>query len=291
MPLSVTYPFPVHQISLGNGASISYMDVGKGPQTIVFIHGLANYAPVWLQNINFLKENYRCIALDLPGNGLSAPAVPQPAYSIQWLAHCLIDFIGRLGLQDICLCGHSMGGQIAITALLEEPRCANKLALIAPAGLEKFSFTDRLLLTQGMNMMGWLATEEQQLHESLKSSFYKPNPATEKITAELSRLMAGHQQRQAYKSMVQQCIAAMIDEPVLENLKNVHVPVLLVFGENDALIPNRLLHRGSTRSLATAAVRHFKNAQLFLVKDAGHFVQWEKAATVNKLLAGFMEKS
>lgn len=287
MPLSDLYPYPVRQITLSNGSQLSYMDEGRGSQTLLFIHGLGNYAPVWTQNMAALKDDFRVIALDLPGNGLS-PINGTVAYSMRFFAHSVIDFIRRLELKNVCLCGHSMGGQIAITALLEEPGCAAKLALIAPAGFELFSVTDRLLLLQGMNFMGWLASDEQQLRQALESSFYKTNPVAGKIAHELARIMSLRQKGGAYKQMLQQCIAAMLDEPVLDRLKEIRQPVLIVFGKEDALIPNRLLHRGTTRQLAMAAAKAFINARLFMIKDAGHFVQWEKAKAVNELLRDFL---
>lgn len=287
MPLSHTYPYPVHELTLTNGIKVSYMDEGEGPQTILMLHGLANYAPVWTQNITALRRHFRVLALDLPGNGLSPYTGPE-AFSMRFLAHCVIDFIGKMNLRNLCLCGHSMGGQIAITALLEAPACAEKLALIAPAGLESFSVTDRLLLTQGMNFMGWMASDEQQLRQAIQSSFFKANTAAQRIGEELVRIMALHQKNGAYKRMVRECIAAMLEEPVLDRLPELLQPVLIVFGDQDALIPNRLLHHGNTRQLATQAAKAFPDARLFMVKDAGHFVQWEKAKVVNDLLLQFL---
>lgn len=289
MSFTATYPFPTHQIDLGQQRIISYMDEGNGPKTILFIHGLANYAPVWTQNIAALSKNYRVLAIDLPGNGLSTYPGAE-IFSMRFLAHCIIDFIGQMGLRDVCLCGHSMGGQIAITALLEAPLCAEKLALIAPAGLEQFSMTEKMMVKQGMNFMGWLASDEQQLREALRSSFYKTGPTAEKIGNELTRLMQLHQKNGAYKKMVHQCIAAMVDEPVADRLSQIKQPVMIIFGEHDALIPNRLFPHGTTRQLAESAGKKFPNARVFMINEAGHFVQWEKAKTVNDLIRKFMEQ-
>lgn len=49
---------------------MNYIDEGEG-DTFLFIHGLATYALSWRRNIDELKKSYRCIAVDLPGNGLS----------------------------------------------------------------------------------------------------------------------------------------------------------------------------------------------------------------------------
>ena len=67
----IKYPYPVNQIELDFGAKLAYCDVGQGTRTLIFMHGLGNYIPGWQKNMDELQSNFRCIAIDLPGNGLS----------------------------------------------------------------------------------------------------------------------------------------------------------------------------------------------------------------------------
>ena len=80
---TVSYPYAVHNLRLSNGCNLAYIDEGKGDKTIVFIHGLATYALSWKKNIDSLKKRFRCIAIDLPGNGLSGKG--DYSYSISFL--------------------------------------------------------------------------------------------------------------------------------------------------------------------------------------------------------------
>lgn len=109
---SVTYPYPVKKLSIHDDMEMAYMDEGKGSQTVVFIHGLANYAAAWRYQLTALRQNWRCIAVDLPGNALSSHG--DFPYSMFFYAESVKQFIDKLGLQEVVLCGHSMGGQVAM---------------------------------------------------------------------------------------------------------------------------------------------------------------------------------
>ena len=272
------YPFPVKDIQLYNGTRLAYMDVGEGQQTILFIHGLANYGASWKKNIDALKDHYRCIAIDLPGNGLSDNA--KGDYSISYFADCLIDFIGRLGLVNVCLAGHSMGGQIALKAVINAPHCAHKLILCAPAGFETFSEMDKFFYQSTIQYASMFSNDEFSLQETLRSSFYKFPKGADKMLEDLVALMR-RQTSKEYKRMVDQCVASMLREPVFNQLPQVKQTTLVFFGEYDGLIPNRILHPISTKEVGVKGTKQMPHATLHMLHHCGHFLQWEQADIVN----------
>lgn len=282
-----TYPFPVFDVKLFNNAHVAYMDTGVGDQTILFIHGLANYSAGWKYNIETLSKHYRCIAIDLPGNGMSEN-VPGP-YSITFFAHCITDFIGRLGLTNVILAGHSMGGQIAIRALADTPGCAERLILCAPAGFEQFSEIDKVLYQSSMQYMSWFSNDEYNLQETLRNSFYNFPRGAETMIRDLTAFLR-RQQSSDYKRMVDQCVLSMLNEPVFDRLKTISHPALVMYGEMDGLIPNRIIHPVSTRDIAERGVKQLPNARLTMIPQCGHFLQWEKAAVVNELIIEWLSK-
>src|SRR6267154_1761559 len=105
----MTYPYKTYYIDLPGNCNIAYIDEGKGDQTLLFIHGLANYAMVWQKNIDYLRQFYRCVAIDLPGNGLSDKN--EHPFDMRFFAETVYNFIQTLGLKNLCMVGHSMGGQ------------------------------------------------------------------------------------------------------------------------------------------------------------------------------------
>jgi len=80
------------------------------------------------------REGARAIAIDLPGHGLS-DMPPDPAqYTIDALAHAVVETMNRLGIPRAILVGHSMGGPIIAQLAVTHPERVRALALIAPAG-------------------------------------------------------------------------------------------------------------------------------------------------------------
>ncbi len=283
----VSYPYKTHRITLPGNCEIAYVDEGRGEQTILFIHGLANYAMVWQKNIEHLKRNYRCIAIDLPGNGLSAKN--EYDFSMRFFAESVYEFIKALGLKRLCIAGHSMGGQVAMTLLVNHPECAEQLVLCAPAGLEEFSSFDKTVFYAGYQLFGFVASDESMLRKTIEHSFYHHHTQAESVIKELTEIIRSNK-LSYYSKMVDGCIKGMMEEPVLDKVHLIKQPTLILFGVHDALIPNKLLHHYSTEKLAQDAVKNFPLATLEMFANCGHFLQWEKADEVNGSIATFVKK-
>jgi len=261
------------------------MDEGTGPKTLLFIHGLANYAVVWKKNIAYLKDQYRCVAIDLPGNGLSDKN--DHKFTMAFFADTVYHLIQELDLKNVVLVGHSMGGQVAMTALLKHPKCAEGLILCAPAGFEPFTALDKTLYYATLYMLDHISSDEHSLRKTIETSFYNNYKQGESIVAELVSLMRTYKPGY-YRKMVEACIRSMLEEPVLKRLGEINVPALVLFGKRDALIPNKLIHHTTTEQVAHEGAKQIPNCILQMIPDCGHFVQWEKADFVNGSIAEWL---
>ena len=220
------------------------MDEGGGDKTLLFIHGLANYAPVWKKNIDELKKYYRCIAIDLPGNGLSDQN--KHDYSIHFFAKCVFTFITALKLKNVCIAGHSMGGQIAITTLLQHPECATALALCAPAGFEKFSIMEKTMFYNSIHLFDIFTSDEHNLRTTIQNSFYHQQKQAEGIVTDLIGLMKTYKVSY-YRKMIEACVKAMLEEPVYDQLHLIKQPALVMFGKNPKQINTPYHYRKNSR--------------------------------------------
>lgn len=271
---------------LSNGIEMAYLEAGSGPYTLLFIHGLGTYSGTWFRNLSILSADFRCIAVDLPGNGFSDKR-PQP-FGMDYFASCVYDFIRKLKLQDVVLCGHSMGGQVALHLALKQVPEVAQLVLCAPAGFEVFSPWERNLYRSVLKFWGMFSNNESSLRSSIYSSFYENPSQADDLIKEMVNIMRSYSDED-YRKMAEACIDAMLDEPVFDRLKELTLPILVLFGEMDALIPNQMLHPGSTRNLARNAVDLMPHASLEIIPYAGHFVQWEKAELVNAAIRRFLK--
>lgn len=284
LQMTIQYPYPVHTAALSN-CDIAYIDEGSGPKTLLFLHGLAGYALSWKKNIDVLKKQYRCIAIDLPGNGLSDRK--ERKYSMHFFSKAVYELIQQLGLKDLCIVGHSMGGQIALNTIINHPDCANSLVLCAPAGFEQFSPFERTMYHTSLQIADMFATEEHSLRQVTESSFYRNPTQANELVNDLITIMHNHPMKE-YRKMVEACIMSMVNEPVFDKLPQILQPALVLFGEYDALIPNKLLHHTTTKKIAETGVNRMPGAILKMIPDCGHFVQWEKAAIVNESIVSFL---
>lgn len=279
-------PYPVHNIRLSNNCNIAYIDEGDSSnKTILFIHGLASYALSWRKNIDVLSQSFRCIAIDLPGNGFSDRG--SYPYSISFFANCIYEFIERLKLKNICLAGHSMGGQIAMYMLIHKPAIANNLILCAPAGFETFTQLEKTMYQSAIGFSDYFSTEENSLKKSIYSSFYQNPSQSEKMINELTDIMNAYPIK-LYRHMIDACVKGMLNEPVYDKIKEIKQPTLILFGERDALIPNRLIHPVNTRNIAEQGAKLFPHATLKMIPQCGHFLQLEKPAVVNGYITDFI---
>lgn len=281
----IEYPYNVQYVNLPGDCRVAYMDEGSGSQTLLFIHGLANYAPVWRRNIEFLKQHYRCIAMDLPGNGLSDQN--NHPFGMQFFADVVFHFIEALGLKQVSLAGHSMGGQVALTAIAKYPQCAHSLILCAPAGFEEFTALDKTMYYGAIHLFDFMSSEEHNLRSTMENSLYRHKRQAEGIINDLVSLMKTYK-LSYYRKMIEACIKAMLEEPVLHKLQNIQCPVLVLFGEKDALIPNKLIHHTTTVKVAEQGTSKLPHAKLHIIPECGHFLQWEKHDEVNSQIVAFL---
>jgi pimeloyl-ACP methyl ester carboxylesterase len=264
---------------------MAYTDEGKGDKTILFIHGLGHSHSAWSQNISYLSQYFRCIAIDLPGNGLSS-AGDYP-YGMNFFAESVAEFIAARQLQQVSVAGHSMGGQVAMTLALKYPDIMKGLVLCAPAGFEQFNDWEKNLYRSTMFFVDLISNEENSLRKTIQNSFYiLPDNAQEVIRELIGQMRL--QDRQQYRRMIEMCINGMLDEPVYHKLEEIKVPTLIVFGEKDSMIPNRFIHPVTTRQLAEAATAKFPDAILEMLPLCGHFLQWEKPVQLNGLIRHFL---
>jgi len=115
----------------GFGA-ISALSAGTGSETIVCVHGLGGTKASFLPTVNALADDYRVVAIDLPGFGESDKPIGAP-YDAPWFARSLFAAMDALGVERAHVAGNSMGGRVAIEAGLTDRDRTGALVLLSPA--------------------------------------------------------------------------------------------------------------------------------------------------------------
>lgn len=252
-----------------NGRSIRYLPLGEHEgRPVVLIHGFGGDLNNWLFTQPVLAEQYRTIAVDLPGHGGSSKDVG--AGDVPSLSQTLVDFLTALDIPKAHLVGHSLGGAIALYTALHHPAHAATLTLIAPAG-----FGSEI---DGAFIDGFIkANRRKPLQEVLEKLFANPALVSRDMADDLLKFKRLDGATEALTAIAGANFAGGRQALVLaDRLGEVDVPVQVIWGAEDRILP------------AAHAQALPNNIAVCVLPGAGHMPHMEKATEVNRLIAGLL---
>ncbi len=115
--MSTLFPYESRYLSV-DGDELHYVDVGRGP-TLLLVPGSPMWSFMYRGVIERLRDNFRCVAVDLPGLGHSTAEV-EPGRAFARGAELLAGFVRTLDLHDITLVSHATAGPCSLAAAIEE---------------------------------------------------------------------------------------------------------------------------------------------------------------------------
>lgn len=267
---------------------LTYVDTGKGENTIVLIHGLGSNAGFWRYNIPALSKSNRVIAIDLPGYGKSSKG--DYTYNMSYFSSVLKKFFVRLNIKSFYLVGHSMGGQISINFALSCPEYVKKLILISPAGIESFSEDQSNLSKMFVTPSSVKLSDNETIKKNISINFYKWDDKYNWLIEERINVTSASD-FDAYTEAVSKSVAGMLAEPTSGLLNNLQIPTMIIYGTKDNLIPNKYFHPNlTTDELYKSAAKKIINCSVYPVENAGHLVMIEEPGKINQAILNFVEK-
>jgi pimeloyl-ACP methyl ester carboxylesterase len=231
------------------GISIHYQVRGNGPVPLVFLHGFAAAHSTWHEMAGLFPADRFCIyLLDLKGFGLSAKP-RDGAYAVEDQAAMVRAFIKEQGFRSVILVGHSLGGAVALRVCLEtqrreEPFCVEKLVLIGcaayPQRLPKFF---RRLNTPLIGpLLLRLIPARMMVRDTLAKVFYDVTVITPERFERYLRYFRGKGIPYALRATVKN-IDPNAYARICERYREVAVPTLIIWGEEDRIIKLKHGHR------------------------------------------------
>lgn len=236
-------------------STMAYVDQGEG-EPIVLLHGFCGSSRYWEEVIPELSSNYRVIVPDLPGHGQSDPL--KTDCTIDDFAEKLKALLDQLKIQTVTMFGHSLGGYITL------------------AFAEKYS--DQLKGFSLVHSTAYPDSEEAKKGRAANAEKIKQEGIQPFIEGLIPKLFSPTNQNETYVETAKEIgystspqgamstLIAMKDRPdrnkVLEGTK---LPVLLIAGEHDQIIPAE----------KTFSVRK-SNIRQSVIKNAGHMSMYEE---------------
>ena len=265
------------------GVNVRYIEAEEGP-VVLLLHGLGSSLITWYCSVDPLAEvGFRVIALDLPGYGDS----DKPGhldYDAESAARFLFDFTEKLGIERLSVVGSSAGGLIVGVFALEYPERVEKLATVGSGGLgRRVSWVLRLMTLPGVEEIIYHPRFNDQSGIS-RRIFYRPPDFLDEILPELMWVRHLPGARSAMLRSLRSGVNFFGLRPqsnILPKLRQSAIPMVLVWGENDPVIPI---------SVAEEARNALPKGTVFTVPECGHWPHMEKADLFNGILTGFLKE-
>jgi pimeloyl-ACP methyl ester carboxylesterase len=276
--MSGTLVADIKTLELEDGSRLAYRELGSGPP-VLLLHGWPTSSYLWRGVMPEIARRNRVLALDMPGFGGSDKPVGA-GYGFAFFERAIDGFLARLGVEQVALAGHDLGGPIAVHWALGRPRRVTRLALLntlvypdfSPAVLEFV----RALMTPGERER---LTSGDGLAEVMRLGVVDEGRISDEVLAAVSSPFATGEARQA---LAEAGIGLELDvfKQIPDELPSLQVPVRIVYGARDAILPD-------VEQTVARLQRDLPDVRATVLPDGGHFVQEDAPEKVGELLAEF----
>jgi len=250
-------------------AGLAVHVAGEGPD-FVLLHGGVGSWTHWVRNVDALARRFRVLAFDLPGYGASpdVPADTTPEHYIDWVA----DAVSDAAPGGCHLAGFSFGGALAARVAARLGNRIERLSLLGPGGfgvpvgrvipLAKLPGRDADRAARravaAANLGQWM----------LSAAPPADDPVVDQQLDNIDRARFDSRR-------------ISLRETLFEDLARIPAPVQIIWGEGDKLA------YPSIESRAEACRKIRPDLQIAIVPNGGHWIQFEQAEAVNRLLLEF----
>jgi pimeloyl-ACP methyl ester carboxylesterase len=232
-----------------NGLPVHYEVTGEG-EPLVLVHGLSESTRIWYRNLPELASSYRVYLVDLPGFGMMRKF--HQHFHLEEAGDWLNEWLQAIGLKEIYLVGHSMGGYIAMALAGTYPAKVKRLVLVNSIGMPFGSPVEHLA-----------PRALKAIRRSAPGVWW---------CISYDYLRAG-------RAMIRNASQQIVDLDASAVIASVRVPTLIILGENDDLVPPSL-----GRQLHAQIAR----ARLFVMQGTNHFCMYDQPHDFNQALVTFL---
>lgn len=262
-------------VSVG-GQRINYVESAGDGRPVVFVHGNSASSGTWQGVLEgSFGQRFRCLAIDLPGHGDSAPAADQAIYSLPGYARVLAEFAASLGAADAVFVGWSLGGHIVLEAAPDLPSAAGFVIFGTPPVSGPADMATAFQPNPVMNV-GFTADVSEEDARAYAASFTAPGSTISLESSVADILRTDGAARAGLGASVVAGQAA--DEIAIAG--SLTQPLAILHGEQEQLVSLPYIQRLTIPSLWRGDV--------FVIAGTGHAPHLEDQAAFEWVLTEFM---
>lgn len=252
---------------------------GRG-EPLVLLHGLMMSHRVFASLLPALESHFEVIAIDLPGYGQSDIPAVDFDYTLPAFAHAVADALDAMGLTQVRLLGHSLGGGVALTLASLRPDLVAQLVVVCPA-LYRLPMPPigRLVLLPKIGRWLWrFGVTLGAVRREMETLHFKHRAAiTEALVAQVWQDFNRPGARLAVHATLEK-LAQLSDEN--QHVAKLRSDTLILWGDEDRVVP--LAHGKRLKEI-------LPNARFAVIGDCGHNVHLERPSEFMRQLLPFLQ--
>lgn len=257
---------------------IHILECGSGPP-VLFLHGWPTHAQLWRHVLPIAGQTRRAIAMDLPGFGASSK--PAASYSFRFFDRVITAVLDTLEIDRLGLVVHDLGGPIGLHWAASHQDRIRELAL-----LNTLVFPQLSPAVYAFVAASYLPVVRSLLSSPAGIAWVMRLGVHDKacITSEVAGLyQAPFQTRDARRALLAAAhgLHPKGFDTIEASLSGYEVPVRLLYGENDRILP-RVAHT------MNRVREHIPHAELTSIPSCGHFLQEDRPHEVADQLGAFL---
>ncbi len=252
-----------------DGNKIRYLEIGQSKNTLVLVHGLGASAERWINTIPYLAKDYHLIIPDLIGFGYSDK--PLVDYTTDFFSDFLGKFLESTGIENPNILGSSLGGQLTAEYASTNSNM-EKLILVSPSGVMKQS-------TPALDayIMAALYPNETNAKNAFEMMEGSGIETDENIITGFIERMKLPNAKMAFMSTI---LGLKNSEIIINKLKTINVPTLIIWGANDPVIPIQN---------ADGFVSSIKDCRFYRMDGCGHTPYVQKPKEFADIVLDFLK--
>jgi pimeloyl-ACP methyl ester carboxylesterase len=262
--LEAAYAKPPSTFLTVDGVRLHLRDTGpRDAPALIMLHGFGSSLHTWEPWAEALSPQHRVIRFDLPGFGLTGPD-PTGDYSDTRATKILADLMDALHVSRATIIGNSLGGKIAWQFAAAYPDRVARLVLISPDGYESpgFEYGKKAEVPAVIRVLPYML-KSFLVRMNLVPAYADPARLTDAVVTRYRDMMIAPGVRRAMIARMEQ-VELQPPEPMLHRIR---APTLLLWGEQDGMIPF---------ANAQNYLKAIPGAKLVAYPDLGH-VPFEEA--------------
>jgi pimeloyl-ACP methyl ester carboxylesterase len=250
--------------------------VDRGPRAappIVLVHCFTCAIDWWDRMMPALEQGHRVVAVDLLGHGGSEK--PSEGYAVQYQADVVAEALGRLGVEDATVVGHSLGGAVSVALAERSPELVNRVVIIdtTAGGEADLGLLAKLTFTPVLGEALWRVKTDFAARKGLEVAFAPGFEVSDSFVEDLNRMTFT-----SYDSADSSDYSQT--DSLGRRMKRTGKPLLVMMGAEEQIIddPQAMLARYAREAPGTITK---------LIPEVGHSPNVEKPARTAALVLAF----